>query len=197
MRVRAAPVRCARDGKRPCQADVRGFGRGVRVTSRRPVEGSGCRVDDASEASFDHVRPRRSRQPESGVDVHSHAEVEVIGRQLLDRRVPGDGARIVNHAVNPTKRLQTRLNRVGRTFLRREISCTGDRFAAGGPDLFDDRVSDRSAATVAVDLHPAVRDDDVRTSGGEEQRMASTEASSRAGDQDHPVVESDLIGWHR
>src|SRR6202035_3741523 len=76
-----------------------------------------------------------------------------------------------------------------------DVVAVGDGGTAGALDLVDDGLRGARVASGAVAVDPEVVDDDLRALAGELERMGSTEAASRAGDDgDSPLTDSHAAG---
>ena len=69
---------------------------------------------------------------------------------------------------------------------------SSDRLAAGGLDLVDDLLARPGVAAGAVDRAAEVVDDHERAPAGEQQRVLPPEAATRAGDDRHLAVETEI-----
>ena len=130
---------------------------------------------------------RRSCDQEVTAQVDFHDRVPVFYRHVEDHLVAED-PRVVDHDVEPSPRAQGLADeRVGARWFG-DVLEVRDGLAAGGPDLFDHLggrpgVGSRSVPlpTQVVHYHPG-------PFLGEQERLASADASPRTGDdRDLPV----------
>ena len=122
--------------------------------------------------------------------VDREERVETVERLVLEGHAAEREPRVVHDRVDAIERVQRRSHRASRAVLGAEVAEVRERLSAGGVDRGDDFVRRAGVGAGAEELGAGVAHDDLRASLGEQQRVATADASSRAGDQHDPIVEA-------
>src|SRR5207248_9979806 len=103
---------------------------------------------------------------------------------------PRHDAGVVGQDVEPTKLLERSVDERRAASSRRHVVAVGERRPSGRTDLVDDGRRRSGVLADSLDRTAEVVDDDPRTPLGEQERIGTTDATSRARDDCDASVEA-------
>ncbi len=121
--------------------------------------------------------------------VHVEHGVEVLVGHLR-QRCAAHIARVVDQDVDAAELAQGRLDDRLTALGRRHRFRAGHRLTTGLGDLADDRAGRPGVGTVAGERAADVVDHDLGPAFGQQQRVLAAKPAAAAGDDGHPVIES-------
>ena len=185
-------VRRARGREAARESDDGALGGGIGQVVRESEQARGSRHDDTAVATFDHVRPCGPGGVERACDMDGQVALEVVRVGFREAR-PSDDAGVVDQDVEASELLHRRIDERLCTCGCRYVAGVGDRGSASRDDLGGDGRRRFGVSSNALHRAAEVVDDDACSSGGEQQRMGSPDAASRAGDDSDAPVKSVLV----